>query len=101
MIPVVSSRTPKCLLQQHSYVLFIALALCIALLRVCHTTCTSGACRLAISSPSSATVVVLAVAFSLFLVLLLAGRLARAFAAGYYCSDERELLRTCGVRLSH
>eukprot|EP00879_Flechtneria_rotunda_P007818 GHRR01008193.1.p1 GENE.GHRR01008193.1~~GHRR01008193.1.p1 ORF type:complete len:535 (+),score=155.63 GHRR01008193.1:141-1745(+) len=27
------------------------------------------------------------------------GRLARAFAAGYYCSNEEELLRTCGVRL--
>eukprot|EP00775_Hariotina_reticulata_P013521 gene13521-13646_t len=28
------------------------------------------------------------------------GRLARAFAAGYYCSNERELMRKCGVRLS-
>jgi hypothetical protein len=27
------------------------------------------------------------------------GRLARAFAAGYYCSDERELMRECGVYL--
>jgi hypothetical protein len=34
------------------------------------------------------------------LLLLLAGRLARAFAAGYYCNDEEELLRKCGVRLS-
>lgn len=29
------------------------------------------------------------------------GRLARAFAAGYYCSDERELMRECGVYLPH
>jgi hypothetical protein len=28
-----------------------------------------------------------------------AGRLARAFAEGYYCSDERELMIKCGVRL--
>ncbi len=27
------------------------------------------------------------------------GRLARAFAAGYYCSDEQELMRECGVYL--
>jgi hypothetical protein len=27
------------------------------------------------------------------------GRLAKAFTAGYYCADEEELLRTCGVQL--
>jgi hypothetical protein len=28
------------------------------------------------------------------------GRLGAAFTAGYYAADERELARTCGVRLS-
>lgn len=30
-------------------------------------------------------------------VLCCAGRLARAFEQGYYCDNERELRRKCGV----
>lgn len=36
-----------------------------------------------------------------FLLHSAAGRLARAFAEGYYCESEQELMLKCGVRLPH
>jgi hypothetical protein len=51
------------------------------------------------SRPAEPDVRVLLCCVAALFALFRPGRLARAFAAGYYCSDERELMRECGVYL--